>query len=72
MSSKAKPKGKKKKQHCVKCGADSIEIWYCDNGACEIIKGREDFSGDHLHRRCRACGYEWPEHCKDDDRYKNT
>ena len=57
---------------CAKCGGgDILTRWHtggrygvagCGYGA-KIVK-----TGEHLHRTCRTCQYEWTEKCADASR----
>lgn len=49
----------KKDTQCVKCGEDDISTLYCPGwGKSDAKYGCCD-SGEHIHRRCKNCGYEW-------------
>jgi len=41
------------KATCSKCGGKDIRAKYCTDG----------WAGEHLHRWCHRCGYEWVEAC---------
>lgn len=50
---------------CIKCGTRSGSIHFCDG----LWSTRSSLShrvscpkGEHIHRQCVACGYEWLEH----------
>lgn len=51
---------------CVKCGSTDIHtrwepsILSCGWDLADMRRGREaEFSGEHMHRHCRVCSYEW-------------
>lgn len=50
--------------NCVKCGVNKQEYfktWYCDDklDQCRGIDGRDKVKDDHIHLKCKRCGYEW-------------
>ena len=47
------------KAKCPKCGNEDINSAYHDNFTKCGWSNR--FAGEHMHRHCRNCGYEWPE-----------
>ena len=49
------------KSICSKCGHDVIETRYCGPGANRYDMARCLVDGEHLHRTCKRCGYEWLE-----------
>jgi len=52
------------KATCPKCGCAEIRTHYCAGydwmkwGSCTL-----DRNGQHLHRTCQRCHFEWPEKC---------
>ena len=50
---------------CIKCGCDNASIKYCEGKtSLKHVPGCE-VDGEHLHRVCAMCGYEWLEYCAD-------
>jgi hypothetical protein len=43
---------------CLKCGSSEIATNWCDK---EDHFDKPWITGDHMHRHCRMCGYEWLE-----------
>ena len=44
---------------CIKCGGTDISsVYHEDFTKCGWSN---HFEGEHIHRHCRNCGYEWPE-----------
>jgi hypothetical protein len=58
--------------HCTKCGNSGpkrIRTAWCPGGAQKpeaVCFIRPDAQGEHMHRACEECGYEWLEACTDD------
>jgi hypothetical protein len=54
---------------CVKCGNEAktdIKTKYCAGGwkdEAAICFLNPDAEGEHMHRRCKMCGFEWLEAC---------
>ncbi len=49
---------------CPKCGHDDISTRYCkDRRPVELCWPY--VTGEHLHRTCKRCGFEWLEGCLD-------
>ena len=49
---------------CPKCGEkDTLDRWHKEMWNCELIWGqfKKQFKGEHIHRKCKACGFEWAE-----------
>ena len=50
---------------CPKCSSTQIRIWWCNGNPSAICwEKRGDFhnkcrKGEHLHRKCQVCGFEW-------------
>ena len=40
---------------CSKCGGQLIDTIHHAGRACQLVRG------EHIHRRCHGCGYEWAE-----------
>ena len=55
----------KQDSKCAKCGMYSAShIWHESDYHCrgdEIQPMTKRFRGEHIHRKCNQCGYEWPE-----------
>ena len=50
---------------CPKCGCDNSTVEFCQGiGGKKKVTGCE-ISGEHLHRKCSRCNYEWTEGCLD-------
>jgi hypothetical protein len=46
---------------CIKCGGTDIHTaWHKNENHCGGIL-EPKFKGEHLHKHCRNCAYEWPE-----------
>ncbi len=47
-----------KDNRCSKCGSENVNTYYCNEGwvRCSL---KQD--GEHLHRTCGRCHYEWLE-----------
>ncbi len=55
---------------CPKCGTANVGTAYCP-GRRESWQCQRGFpEGEHLHRVCRTCRYEWPERCLDEGEEK--
>ena len=51
---------------CRKCGEDRITTAYAPpSGEKESAEAPGAVAGEHLDRRCKHCGYQWPELCAD-------
>ena len=52
---------------CPKCGYPSVHVHHCygEPHAPDWIKSycARNQKGEHLHRRCERCNYEWLEAC---------
>lgn len=49
---------------CEKCGYDDIHTAYYDHQEgyfCGWTLGRCQIMGEHMHRQCRRCSYQWVE-----------
>lgn len=49
---------------CPKCaGEETIDKWHKECWNCEVIWGhfKKQFSGEHIHRKCKRCAFEWAE-----------
>lgn len=44
---------------CAKCGHDDIAVHYCDGTRSSYFDPCP--RGEHLHRRCKRCGFRWCE-----------
>lgn len=53
---------------CPKCGCMNVYVRWCrEQQPVQLCWCNSDVRGDHLHRRCACCGYEWLEACVDSD-----
>lgn len=54
---------------CRKCGSGNIATsFHEDEEDCRnILQFQYRFKGEHLHKYCRHCGYQWSAPCEDDD-----
>ncbi|KKL76396.1 hypothetical protein LCGC14_0412030 [marine sediment metagenome] len=50
---------------CVKCGRNDVVFKYCAGHEYFFPYCRLHKSGEHQHRICRCCGYQWIETCLD-------
>lgn len=51
-----------KDRGCVKCGGKKInDIYHKDYLRCSSWICHTRFEGEHIHRSCVNCGYEWAE-----------
>jgi len=50
------------KEKCPKCREKILKTFYC-KGSRQMWSCRLEKEGEHLHRICERCKYEWPEKC---------
>lgn len=48
---------------CSKCGCSDVDFQHCYGGAQN--KNSICPKGEHIHKHCKRCGFEWLERCKD-------
>ena len=52
---------------CPKCGNEDVRVSYCERPrparACWPSIEADDKDGEHFHRKCSRCHYEWLELC---------
>jgi predicted nucleic-acid-binding Zn-ribbon protein len=46
---------------CPKCGGVSVQTRFHLSGSDCSLGGPSYPTGEHLHRTCERCGYNWPE-----------
>ena len=53
------------KNDCPKCGCDNSKVEFCQGIGGKTKKTGCETAGEHLHRTCSRCGFEWTELCLD-------